>query len=80
MNEKVKQIECEEAIKMLLEYLDHELDHHNHKALENHLHKCRSCFTRMEFEKRLKSIVVDAKEEHASDKLRNRIKKLTENY
>lgn len=62
---------------MLFEYLDNELVEHNHAAMENHLHTCRSCFSRMEFEKRLKHMVKDEKEETAPTDLRNRIKKIT---
>lgn len=77
MTKPVKDIQCEQAIKMLFEYIDNELGEHNHAVMENHLHTCRSCFSRMEFEKRLKNMVTDAKEETAPDDLRNRVKKIT---
>jgi anti-sigma factor (TIGR02949 family) len=79
MSNDIEEIECEQAIKQLLVYLDNELNNHDHKVLEKHLHTCRSCYSRMEFEKKLKSTVSDAKEEaKASDNLRSRIKNISD--
>jgi hypothetical protein len=39
----------------LFEYLDHELEENEHEAMDAHLHECRRCFSRAEFEKRLKA-------------------------
>lgn len=80
MSKTGKQIQCEEAIRMLLEYLDNELGTLDHDAMDEHLHSCRACYTRMEFEKRLKDIVKDKQEEKASDRLRERIKNITRNF
>lgn len=73
---EIEDIKCEQAIKMLLEYLDHELNGHHHMVVEKHLHTCRSCYSRMEFEKRLKGIVSDKKDQQAPDSLRERLGKL----
>lgn len=80
MSKDVKELECEEAIRMVLEYLDNELEHRDHDALENHIHKCRACFTRVEFEKRLKGMVKDTPDEKAPENLITRIKKLSDNF
>ncbi len=80
MKKKKKKMDCEEAIRHLLEFLDHELDAIKHSELETHLHTCRSCYSRMEFEKRLKKMVKDAKEVSASDTLRARIKKISTTF
>lgn len=80
MSEQVKKLECEQAIKLILEFLDNELEKVDHSAMENHLHTCRSCYSRMEFEKKLKHMVKDSKKEIASDSLKQRIKKITGNY
>lgn len=45
---------CEEALRVLAAYLDGELASGEHGEIERHLSKCRSCYSRMEFEKRLK--------------------------
>jgi len=79
-NEDTRDISCDEAIRMVLEYLDNELGRHDHTALEQHIHKCRSCFTRVEFEKRLKGMVGAVPEEKASENLVARIRKLSEKF
>lgn len=48
-------IGCEEALERLAEYLDRELDAAQAAALERHLEKCRSCYSRREFERRLRA-------------------------
>ena len=47
-------IGCEEALKRLLEFIDGELSETDHDSVEHHLRTCRSCFSRVEFETRLK--------------------------
>lgn len=49
------EIGCEEALRRVFEYLDRELDATRHAEMERHLHTCRACYSRTEFEKRLKS-------------------------
>jgi mycothiol system anti-sigma-R factor len=48
---------CEEAIKKLYEYLDHELDHATSDQVEKHIDICKICCDQLEFEKRMKKIV-----------------------
>lgn len=50
----IKVIGCEEALHRLFEYLDRELDNARQAEMEQHLHTCRACYSRAEFEKRLK--------------------------
>ena len=45
-------IDCEEALRRLFEYLDAELHGEPQREMEQHLERCRSCFSRVEFEKR----------------------------
>ena len=80
MTDDVKRIECEEAIRMMLEYLDDELHQHNHDSMDKHLESCKSCYSRMEFEKRLNGMISDVKPKSAPDNLNNRIKKIIKNY
>jgi len=72
----IKDINCEEALSRLFEYIDHELSGHRHTEMEEHLSKCRSCFSRLEFEKRLKSHLQDATKSRAPADLELRIKGL----
>lgn len=48
-------INCEEALRLLAEYLDGELHGREHVSVEHHLETCRSCYSRAEFERRLKA-------------------------
>lgn len=46
---------CEEALQVLAEHLDDELDPGLRTQLLEHLDTCRSCYSRAEFERRLKA-------------------------
>ncbi|MGH7528085.1 MAG: anti-sigma factor family protein [Gemmatimonadales bacterium] len=48
-------IDCEEALRLLAVYLDGELHGTEHEGVERHLKACRSCYSRAEFERRLKA-------------------------
>jgi anti-sigma factor (TIGR02949 family) len=45
---------CEDALRLLAQYLDRELADTDHAEVERHLSTCRSCYSRAEFERRLK--------------------------
>lgn len=77
MSEKPDKLSCEQAIKMILEYLDKELPAHDHEAIEAHLETCRSCFSRMEFEMLLKDKVHSLPLSKAPESLRHKLKKVT---
>jgi len=57
---KVKTIGCQEALKHLLAYLDQELGEVKHLEVDHHLEICRTCFSRAEFEKSLKTRLREA--------------------
>lgn len=48
-------LDCREAIRLLAAYLDGELDEVDHGLVERHLDICRDCYSRAEFERRLKA-------------------------
>lgn len=77
MSETPRRLNCDEAIRLLFEFLDNELEQHDHAAVEAHLHDCRACFSRMEFDKRLRSMVKGPDAATAPEALRERIKKIT---
>ena len=77
MVDEPKKLECEQAIKMILEYLDKELPGNDQNAMDAHLETCRSCYSRMEFEKMLKGKVNSLPIQKAPDSLRDKIKKMT---
>ena len=80
MSKDPRKLECDEAIRMVLEYLDNELEGHDHDSLEAHIHKCRACYTRVEFEKRLKGKVKEIPDTDAPVNLKDRIKNLTDQF
>lgn len=71
---KTKPIGCEEALKHLLTFLDRELGPAKRRQVEHHLEICRSCFSRAEFEKRLKAQLQEIGQESADGPLKTRIK------
>jgi anti-sigma factor (TIGR02949 family) len=71
---------CEQALKRLLEFIDRELSDSEHDSVERHLRTCRSCFSRMEFESRLKQRLSALPAEDAPSKSRDRIRALIEEF
>jgi anti-sigma factor (TIGR02949 family) len=75
-----QQIDCELALRQILEYVDHELGDHDHSLMEQHLRTCKSCFSRMEFERRLKSKVGELRDDEVPSPLSERIKGLLKSF
>lgn len=71
---------CAEALRLLAAHLDHELDEHEHSEVERHLATCRSCFSRAEFEQRLKEGVRQLGREPVRPELSNRITSLIREF
>lgn len=45
--------QCQEAVKRLTEFLDHELQPEEEEKVQHHLHECRGCFAAFHFEETL---------------------------
>lgn len=75
-----EQINCEQALKQILEYIDHELGEHERTAMQQHLHTCKSCFSRVEFERRLKEKVGALCDEEVPSELAARVKGLLRSF
>lgn len=73
-------ISCNEVLEHLFAYLDREMDHQTAAEIEHHLEHCRGCFSRAEFERKLKARVRDAGASPASERLRARIKDIVEKF
>ena len=65
---------------LLGSYLLGELTVEEELELERHLEECRGCFSRAEFEKKLKSHVRDAASTRAPERLRSRIRALIRKF
>ena len=72
---KEQTINCEQALAKIFEFIDHELNASERKAMQEHLHTCKSCFSRTEFERRLKQKLTGLREE-AELAAKTRIEKL----
>lgn len=73
-------ISCEEVIERLFDYLDRELDSELRNRINAHLERCRDCFTRAEFEKRLRSRVNETADVEAPERLRRRIRRVLDEF
>lgn len=73
-------IDCEEALRRLFEYLDAELHGEHHREMEQHLERCRSCFSRVEFEKRLKAYTAELGHEPVPADVERRIRTLLDTF
>ena len=50
-------ITCSAAVEQLWAFLDHELDDHDHQAVEQHLALCVRCCGELEFAKHLRGLL-----------------------
>ncbi|WP_265519388.1 anti-sigma factor family protein [Nitratireductor luteus] len=75
-----RDLRCEEVIDKLLEYLDQELDGETDRALARHMETCRACFTRAEFERKLRARVNETGKVKAPETLRRRVRAILDHY
>lgn len=73
-------ITCEEVMERLFELLDGELEHGLSDRIHDHLERCRDCFTRAEFEKRLRARINEAAEVEAPERLRRRLRRVVDEF
>lgn len=71
---------CEQVLEHLLEHLDRELEGRTAAQIDRHLEECRACFSRAEFERRLKARLRDSASEPAPARLRARIRDLLDKF
>ncbi|HWQ39845.1 MAG TPA: zf-HC2 domain-containing protein [Burkholderiales bacterium] len=80
MSPEARSISCEEALKRLYEHLDRALDATEAAEIEHHLETCRACFSRAEFEKRLKERLAAIGREQAPEALQRRVRELLRRF
>lgn len=73
-------LNCEEVLKKLFDYIDGEIDGMEAEALEVHLRDCRHCFDRVEFERLLKNRIRALKKEESSQALKEKIEKIIDRF
>jgi anti-sigma factor (TIGR02949 family) len=74
------EIRCEEVLRNLLTYLDHELEAETSSRIAHHLELCRGCFSRAEFERKLKAHLRSCGTVRAPARLRSRLKQLIDRF
>jgi anti-sigma factor (TIGR02949 family) len=72
---KTQTLDCEQALAQVFDFIDHQLNAKEREAMAQHLQTCKSCFSRAEFEQRLKQ-KLGALRERPSPRARARIEKL----
>ena len=77
-NERV--LTCEEALRFLAAYLDGELDGATPGEIEAHLIRCRSCYSRAEFERRMKAQLATLGRSDVRPEFTDRIRRLLNQF
>lgn len=73
-------MKCEDVLRELLAYLDREVDAMTAAAIDRHLEDCRACFSRAQFERKLKAHLRAAAEKRAPERLRARVKDILDKF
>lgn len=71
---------CEDALRVLAAHIDRELDTQARDQVERHLEICRSCFSRAEFERRLKEHLAELGSEPVRPELADRVHTLIRTF
>lgn len=74
------QLRCEDALRLLAAYLDGELADSVQFDLDRHLETCRSCYSRAEFERRLKVQIGELKQRDPEPAFAERIRGLMRRF
>ena len=74
------QITCNRAMSMLFKYLDDELDDVSEADIKQHVHDCRECFSRVDFEQKLRDKVRQSAQSTVPADVQKRLKRLISNF
>ena len=66
-------LSCEDVIRQLYAYLDGELETGEITDIDEHIHKCRECMGRADFERRLRNKIRETTDTSAPDRLRQKL-------
>ena len=75
-----QKMSCDEVLSKLYLYLDNEIDGPTVEDMDEHLHSCRECFSRAEFEKVLRKKVASAVEVKVPEDTRNRLEAIIKRF
>lgn len=71
---------CEDALRLIAAHLDRELDAPTRSQVERHLETCLSCYSRAEFEQRLKEKITALRCEPVRPELAARLQGLIRDF
>lgn len=71
---------CEEALRLLARYIDGELAGGERVDVERHLETCRSCYSRADFERRLKTQLSELRRRPVSPAFEERIRRVIRRF
>jgi len=71
---------CDEALRLLAVFLDGELHGGSHAAVARHLEVCRSCYSRAEFERRLKAELGRLRQEEIPSGFQARVRSMLDSF
>jgi anti-sigma factor (TIGR02949 family) len=71
---------CEDALRHLAALLDRELDAETGRRVHDHLETCRSCYSRAEFERRLKETLAALGHEPVRPELADRVRSMVREF
>jgi anti-sigma factor (TIGR02949 family) len=75
-----RKMSCEDVMSMLYAYLDSEVDGPTEDDINAHLHECRECFSRADFEKALRKKIQNAGEMATPTETRSRLESLIKRF
>lgn len=73
-------LSCDEVLRVIFDYLDGELEKTDQTLVEAHLERCRSCFSRAEFERLLKARMSELRRERVSPAFESRIRVMMDRF
>jgi anti-sigma factor (TIGR02949 family) len=76
----VNDVDCAQALKRLIEFIDRELADADREVIERHLQTCRSCLSRAEFERALKGRLRGLSHGDVPSKMLDRITALMQEF
>ena len=75
-----RELSCEEALRFLAAYIDGELDSAADGDVGRHLERCQSCYSRADFERRLKDRLARLGEAKVPPEFAARVQRLIDTF
>jgi anti-sigma factor RsiW len=75
-----KTLDCAAALGLLAAYLDGELPQLDERSVQQHMQQCHACYSRAEFERRLKARLTELSRSQVSPALESRVHALMADY